>query len=81
MSNYNFESPRGYEGRIIGGPEVVNGTGQVRLRFYESAEPDQGEAVFIDMPAEDCLNLAGWLSRLAFEAMHVKWKEDNLTHG
>ncbi len=77
MSNYNFESFKGYEGRIVGGPEVINGTGNVQLKFFENADQDTGDAVFFTITADECLDLATWLSRHAFEARRAKWAEDN----
>ena len=79
VSNYNLDSFKGYEGRIVGGPEVINGTGNVQLKFFENAEQDTGDAVFFTLTADECLDLAKWLSHHAFEAMHAKWMEDNHT--
>ncbi len=81
VSNYNLESFEGYEGRIIGGPEVVNGTGSVQLKFFENAGQDTGDMVFFTLTADECLDLARWLSRHAFEAMRAKWSENNLMTG
>ena len=78
MSNYDFESLPGYEGRIVAGPEIINGTGQVWLKFFEEADQDKGAMVFFNMTADEVLDLAKFLSRIAFEAKRAKWNEENL---
>jgi hypothetical protein len=75
VSNYNLESFPGYEGRIIAGPEVVNGTGQVLLKFFEDTDPDKGGAVYFWMDSGDVLELAVWLSSHAAEAARAYDRE------
>lgn len=74
MSNFNLESFPGYEDKIIAGPEVVNGTGDVSLKFYDGDDP----GAFFLMDYEEVLRLAGWLADQAFEAMRQQWREHNL---
>lgn len=76
MSNYNLESFPGYDGNIIAGPEVANGTGKVSLKFY-----DGEQRAFFLMDYEEVLRLSGWLADHAFEAMRQQWREHNLLSG
>jgi hypothetical protein len=82
VSNYNWESLPGFEEQVKVGAEVINGIGQVALRFWQ--DPDgsagDGEAVFLDMGAEKVLELARLLSRQAHEAIRAKWNEENITY-
>jgi hypothetical protein len=80
MSNSNWESLRGFEGLILVGAEVMNGTGEVGLKF--EAEPIPGiaaEGVDFTLTPEEALEFARLLSRQAHEAMRAKWDEHNLT--
>jgi hypothetical protein len=80
MGNSNWESPRGYEGLILVGAEVINGTGEVGLKF--EAEPVPGiepGIVHFTLTPEEALEFARLLSRQAHEAMRAKWDERNLT--
>lgn len=81
MSNFNFDSFKGYEGRIVAGPEVINGTGEVSLKFFENADQDSGNMVFFRMGADEVLELARWLADKAWEAKRQKWCEENLLSG
>ena len=82
MSNFNYESFPGYEDRIICGPEVVNGTGQVSLKFYDCfAGESRADMVFFLMDYEETLRLAGWLADHAFEAMRQQWRDHHLLSG
>ncbi len=82
MSNSNWESLCGFEGHIMVGAEVVNGTGDVSLRFEEEAEPAPGQErgiVHFTLTCGEALELAKLLSRQAHEAMRAKWNERNIT--
>lgn len=70
MSNFNLEAFPGFEESIIAGPEVVNGTGQVSLKFY-----DGEQMVFFLMDHEVVLEFADWLAGHAFEARRQQWRE------
>ena len=66
-------------GLIVVGAEVVNGTGDVGLRF--EAEPVPGiEAATVDftLTPGEALDFAKLLSRQAHEAMRAKWNESNI---
>lgn len=76
MSNCNFEALRGFEDRIIVGAEVVNGTGEVRVEFYQATDDFSG--VHHTLTPEQALDLARLLSQQAHEAMRAKWNEENL---
>jgi hypothetical protein len=80
VSNYNRESCPipGYEGEIICGPEVVNGTGQVDLAFGNS---ETGRCWGTLMTADQVLRLAEWLADLAWEAKRQQWRERNTLCG
>jgi hypothetical protein len=80
MSNCNWEPLRGYEGLILVGAEVINGTGEVGLKF--ESEPVPGidpDIVHFTLTPEEALEFARLLSRQAHEAMRAKWNEHNLT--
>lgn len=80
MSNSNWESLRGFEGLIVVGAEVINGTGDVGLRF--EAEPVPGidtAIVHFTLTPDEALDLAKLLSQQAHEAMRAKWNEDNIS--
>ena len=76
MSNFNHEQFPG-QPEIIVGPEVVNGTGQVSLKFYDGKDL----ATCFLMDYEEVLRLAGWLADHAFEAERQQWREHNLLSG
>lgn len=73
MSNFNYEEFPGHP-EIIAGPEVINGTGDVSLQFYDG----ENLATCFLMNYEEVLRLAGWLADQAFEAMRQQWHEHNL---
>lgn len=76
MSNFNYENfPEWPE--IIAGPEVVNGTGQVSLKFYD----DKELATCFLMDYDEVLKLAEWLANHAFEAMRQQWREHHTLSG
>ena len=84
VSNCNWENLRGFEGRILVGAEIVNGTGEVRLRLFETAEPlrgEDGDAVFFTLTADQALDFARLLSQQAHEAMRAKWNEAHILFG
>ena len=74
MSNYNWESLRGFDIGI--GAEVVNGTGMVRVNAH-----DGDDTVILNMSADQALDFARLLSQQAHEAMRAKWNEDNILSG
>jgi hypothetical protein len=77
MSNFNLETffPSGSK-NIIAGPEVVNGTGQVSLKFC-----DGDDMVFFLMDCNEVLGLADWLAKHAFEAERQQWRERHILSG
>lgn len=82
MSNFNKEGcpVLGYESEIIGGSEVVNGTGQVSLEFWwRPGEDPQGYLTL--MTADQVLQLAEWLADLAWAAKREQWRERNTLCG
>jgi hypothetical protein len=81
VSNSNWEHLRGYEDRILVGAEVINGTGEVGLKFFEEAGPDKGDMVFFTLTIDAALDFARLLSAQAHEAMRAKWNESNLNVG
>jgi hypothetical protein len=78
VSNYNWESLKGFEDQVLVGAEVVNGTGDVKLNTRQHAGGDS-DAVILTMPAEKALDLARLISRQAHDAMRQQWNEANLT--
>jgi hypothetical protein len=79
VSNSNWESLEGFEGLIVAGAEVINGTGEVGLRF--EAEPVPGidaAIVHFTLTPDEALEFAKLLSRQAHEAMRAKWNESNI---
>lgn len=84
MSNCNWESLRGFEEQVLVGAEVVNGTGEVRLKLYqkpESMRGEDGDVVFLTMTTGQALDFALLLSQQAHEAMRAKWNEDHVLSG
>lgn len=81
MSNCNWEHLRGYEEHVLVGAEVVNGTGEVRLRLYQEAGDVDAGAVHLNMTADEALDFARLLSQQAHEAMRAKWNEVNILSG
>lgn len=75
MSNFNLETFPGNK-NIIAGPEVVNGTGDVSLKFR-----DGDDMVFFLMDYDEVLGLADWLAKHAFEAMKQQWREHHILSG
>ena len=69
MSNFNREVFPQHEG-ILGGPEVVNGTGQVYLEFDDGYE-EHTPATFL-MDADTVLKLARWLNVHAWTAIQAR---------
>lgn len=61
MSNYDWDAPPGLEGQVLVGAEVMNGTGEVVMRFFE----DAGDVI---LAAGHARELAALLSRKASEA-------------
>lgn len=80
MSNYNWKSLRGYEDLILVGAEVINGTGEVGLKFETEPVPGiEPGIVHFTLAPEDALEFAKLLSQQAHEAMRARWNEHNLT--
>lgn len=79
MSNYEWQelpdTLRTYEGRMLAGTDVVNGTGQCWVRFWENPEPDSGEAVFFSMPGSEVRALSAYLANVADAADHAYHQE------
>jgi hypothetical protein len=80
VSNYNFESLKGFEEEILVAAEVINGTGDVKLVV---SPPGTGgeESVIVHFTPDQALAFARLVSQQAHEAMRAKWDEDNLSHG
>lgn len=83
MSNFNRESFPGRHNLIEGGPEVVNGTSQVSLAFWDREDHDdpQAQSAMFLMDADEALKLAEWLADHAWEAKRQKWREGHLFSG
>lgn len=80
MSNSNWESLPGFEGLIVVGAEVVNGTGEVGLRFEDEPVPGiESDTIVYTLTPEQALDFARLLSRQAHEAMRAKWEEKNIS--
>jgi hypothetical protein len=76
VSNFNLEE---FPGRreIIAGPEIVNGTGDVSLKFYDG---DTLATCFI-MNFDEALAFADWIAKHAFEAQRQQWREHHILSG
>lgn len=83
MSNFDRRGFPGYESSIECGPEVVNGTGQVSLAFWDrdGHEEPETQCVMFLMNADEVLKLADWLAACAWEAKREQWREGHLFNG
>lgn len=80
MSNYNWESLKGFEEQVSVSAEVINGTGDVRVDVKQEPRED-AEMVMLHMTPEQALDFAVLLANQAHEAMRVRWKERHLFNG
>jgi len=68
MSNYDYTGLPGFEEQVIVGAEMINGTGQVLLKVYESADED-AEAVFLTFTPDETFRFSKLLAEKADEAL------------
>jgi hypothetical protein len=68
MSNYDYTTLEGFEEQVIVGAEMINGTGQVVMKTYESADPN-AEPVFLAFTPDEALKLSRLLAEKADEAL------------
>jgi hypothetical protein len=74
VSNYGWQelpdSLHEYQGRILAGTDVANGSGTCWVKFFEEAEQDKGDMVFFMMPGSQVRALSAYLANVADDADH-----------